>query len=352
MLEFLRKWFSGNVRHSGNTKASTEPTLDLGPAVSHTRPRRPDADVHRLMIQATGIRREKGYTEAVHFLKDLAGIYLQQENTALVTCINKLIPYMKKDTEETYSSTYDYLVDILRKIPAADPYFLNLHITMAELIEVKNRREAIAYLENFLREHPPSADTYYHLIKLGDFYGNEGEMHKAREYLQRAKTFWDTGINRSLLIRMQRRWFRSAANIAARGKSRKEQSDYLTYRFLEFAMDMARVLDPAQIGDFHKRKDQYFNKVRGFEEQESFLCALDFLGIQDKKAEVLGKVYGFVFEEMPVIMGVTETQLRYHPGQPESLEEVRQKKIFAEKPFTELDQIEQHIQQLINRYTL
>lgn len=353
MLEFFKKWLSGNARRGRNRGDHNDPVLDLGQEVfSPKKNLFPEADVHQLMIRATSIRKEKGYAEAIKFLKELAEIYLRQENTALVTCVNKLVPYMKRDPGETYESTYRYLDELLKRLPSSDPYFLNLHITMAELIETKRRQDAIHYLETFLRNHPPSPETYYHLIKLGDFYRSEGDPTRARDYLDKAKAFWNERFHRTVLIRMQRRWYRAAASLAASGNSRKDKAEFLVCRFLEFALDLARVLDPAQIEDFHKRKDQYFHHLRGFENEESFNTSLEVLNISDRKDEIIRRIYGYVFEEMPGIMGVTEKQLNYKTGDPETLEDVREKKIFASRPFTELPAIDSDIRQIVDHFVL
>jgi len=353
MLSFLKKWFKGGSRMQKDTASATDQVLDLGPVAKEKQDTEtvPKADVHRLMIQATQIRKNKGYHQAVQFLQALAESYLKTANTAMVACINKLIPYMKRDHEISYAKTHAYLEELIKHLPEHEPYFLNIHITMAELLQSESTEKAIDYLEQFLRRYPPSPNTYYHVIRLADFYGEKGETSRALEYLTQAKALWETRLQRFQLIKMQRRWHRSSAELARTGGEKRDLSGYLFHRFTEFALDMARTLDPAQIDEFHKRKDQYYKENRGFAGTTPFEQAIEAMGLAEQREVLIKDIYGFVFEEMPLLLGVTEKQLHFKTGQPESLEEVRQKKLFADRPFTQLEEIENHIQKLINRRT-
>ncbi len=348
MLSFLKKWFgnkSGQERHA----AASDPVLDLGPAATPgpSSPKIPKADVHQLMIRATRIRKAKGYHEAVLFLEDLAENYLQENNTALVATVNKLVPYMKKDTELPYPEARQWMENLIKRLPGADPYFLNVHITMAELLETESPGKAIAYLEGFLQEHPPSADTYYPMIRLADFYREQGNRNKAGDYLDQARKWWEGISDRYRLIKMQRRWHHSAALLAYEGESSKDITDFLFHRFMEFALDMARVLDPVQIEEFHKRKDQYYKGERGFAGTTPFEKALETPILSGHRDSLIRNIYGFVFEEMPMILGVPEKQLHFRHGDPESLDEVRQKKLFGSRPFTQHEELEKRIRKIV-----
>jgi hypothetical protein len=115
---------------------------------------------------------------------------------------------------------------------------------------------------------------------------------------------------------------------------------------MEFALDMARVLDPAQPEEFHKRKDQYFKGERGFAGTSSFEKVMERPCLEGKRDALLKEVYGFVFEEMPLLLGVTEKELHFRPGDPETLEEVRKKKLFASQPFTQYDILADRIRKI------
>ncbi len=348
MLSFLKKWFENRSKR-GKSSVPTDPVLDLGPAAAPVKtPKKiPHADVHQLMIRATAIRRNKGYHEAVLFLQELAEHYLNEKNTALVTCVYKLVPYMKKDPELSYEQSYAWFQDLIRRLPQTDPYFLNVHITMAELLEVEGTGKAIEYLEKFLQDHPSSGDTYYHLIRLADFYREQDDRRQAANYLEQARQWWDPARERYRLIKMQRRWHHSAALLAYEGNGSKDLTDYLFHRFMEFALDMARVLDPVQIEEFHKRKDQYYKGERGFAGSTQFEKAIETLGMTDHRDTLIRYIYGFVFEEMPLMLGVPDKQLHFRPGDAESLEEVRQKKLFASLPFTQHDELEKRIRKVM-----
>ena len=322
--------------------------LDLGPHAEAAKimPRVPRADVHRLMVQATALRRKKGYHEAVIFLQDLSEHYLQEKNTALVATVNKLVPYMKKDGKLSYQEARTWLEQVIARLPRTDPYFLNVHITMAELLEQEGIQRSIDYLETFLKDHPPSKDTYYHLIRLADFYREQGDREKARGRLEEARALWDTSLDRYRLIKMQRRWHHSAALLALDEEGETGTAEYLFHRFMEFALDMARVLDPAQPEEFHKRKDQYFKGERGFTGTSSFEKVMERPCLEDRREALLKEIYGFAFEEMPMMLGVTEKELHFRPGDPETLEEVQRKKLFASQPFTQYSVLEERIRKI------
>ncbi|HHJ10069.1 MAG TPA: hypothetical protein ENK25_04160 [Bacteroidetes bacterium] len=348
MLSFFKKWF-GNKGKQGKHTGSTDPVLDLGPAATldDSSKKIPKADIHRLMIQATRIRKTKGYHEAVLFLEDLAEYYLKERNTALVTTVNKLVPYMKKDTQLTYEKARQWLQDLIGRLPVTDPYFLNVHITMAELLEVEGTDKAIEYLKKFLQEHLPSADTYYHLIRLADFYRKQGDLKQTKNYLEQARQWWDTKLARYRLIKMLRRWHHSAALLSFEGNGSKDPADFLFHRFMEFALDMACVLDPVQIDEFHKRKDQYYKGKRGFSGTSQFEKAIESPALPKNRDTLIRDIFGFVFEEMPLMLGVPEKQLHFHPGDPESLDEVRQKKLFSTRPFTRYEELEKKIRKIV-----
>ncbi len=344
MLSFLKRWFSRRGRREEIEGQQPLPGLDPHARAAAMMPRMRRADVHRLMIEATALRRREGYHQAVLFLRQLAEEYLREGNTALITTLNKLVPYLKKDSETSYTEAKEWMEGILSRLPQRDPYFLNAHITMAELLQHEGTEQSVAYLQHFLRDHPPSVDTYYHLIRLADFHRELSELDTAAARMDEALDLWDTSLDRYRLIRMQRRWHRSMALLALAGE---EDHDYLFHRFMEFALDMARILDPARISDFHHRKDQYYKGERGFAGTHPYESVMELPVWKDKKEKILKDIYGFVFEEMPLLLGVTEKELHYRPGDPESLEEVRHKKLFATLPFTQHDLLARRIRQVI-----
>ncbi len=342
MLSFLKRWL--RRRGTGRSR-DAEPELDLGP---HARaaammPRMPRADVHRLMVEATALRRRKGYHEAVQFLMELAEAYLREGNTALVTTLNKLVPYIKRDEQMSYAEARRWMEQLLARLPRHDPYFLNAHITFAELLEQEGADRSIAYLEAFLRDHPPSRDTYYHLIRLADFYREVRDLAKAQEHLMEARRQWDTRLERYRLIRMMRRWHRSMALLSF---ARDDTGEYLFHRAMEFALDMARVLDPARIEEFHHRKDQYYKGERGFVGTTAFENVMRTSALAPRREKIIADLYGFVFEEMPLLLGVTRADLSFRPGDPETLEDVQRRKSFSSRPFLEYDQLNEKIRNI------
>ena len=308
------------------------------------------ADVHKLMIKATKIRKSEGYPPAIDFLQTLAEVYIETQNTALVICMNKLIPYMKRDPEFKFRNIKKYLENVIKRVPDNNSYFLNLHITMANLMKTKSLDKAISYLSKRLELYNISLDTFSMQITLADMLVDNGEIQEAQAILDKAKDLLPAISDRYLLIKKERKWFRSLAKLHFNSSGRSHKVNYLTYRFLEFAMDMARVLDPLQIYCFHQRKDLYYKGERGFIGTEDYEKALIELGIEDKKESIVKEIFGFCFEEMPEIMGITEKQLHYAPGDLESLEEFSEKKMYQRKPFKELPEIEKRINKLVRRY--
>jgi len=113
MFEFLKNLFSG-TRESKKYR-SQNPLLNFKkpPTSFENKVFKTKTDVHKLMIKATGIRKNEGYPAAIEFLQKLAKAYLYEKNTALVLCMNKLIPYMKKDSNQDPDHIKSYLEQII-----------------------------------------------------------------------------------------------------------------------------------------------------------------------------------------------------------------------------------------------
>jgi len=352
MLSFLKKIFSSRLFHRG---MSHDGMLELGlhkKAKAKPAPRVPDADVHKLMIRATQIRKQDGYHAAVKYLKGLAEDYLQSGNTALVTCINKLIPYMKRDPKISFEETRRYLQQVIDRSPGHDPLFENLHITMAELIRSKNTDDSIDYLIKQTSTTRPGRDDFGMFILLADLFIEKHDQTQAQLYLEKSKQLLHPRIERFAYIRRLRKWYQTAAFLSQLDSSRQGAKQYLEYRFIECCLDMARVLDPWQIHLFHERKELYMKKERGFEDSELFRNALVTLLLEEKKDELLSELYRYAFQEMPLAMKVTEKQLNFKNGDPESLEELQEKKNYSQMPFNELPLISDHIKKLLDNYIL
>lgn len=310
----------------------------------------PGADVHKLMIKATQIRKTKGYSEAIDFLSELADHYINDKNTALVVCMNKLIPYMKKDPAYEPDEIKKYLESIISRTPKSDPYFLNLHITMAQFIRSYDLEKSIIYLIDCLEKYKVNLNTFNIQICLANFLGEANKIAKSKSVLKQAKSLLSEKIERFELIKLERKWYRSSAKLNLMKPGEMGMIKYLNHRFIEFALDMARVLDPMHIEVFHERKDLYYKNERGFVNSEDFKSAIQELGLQNEQEALIKNIYGFCFEELPGIIGVTERQLHYLPGDLESIEELREKKMYHRKPFRELPEIEKRIDKIIKKY--
>lgn len=352
MIAFLKRLFSRNHRRKSSKKGHQDVTIQFkdSPAVVGDVYKHPEEDVHKLMIKATSIRKEEGYSKAIIFLKEIAEAYVREGNTALVTCMNKLIPYMKRDDTLSYSETFQYLEQIIERKPENDPYFLALHITMAELIKSQNIENAIKYLEDYLSTTELDYNHFDILIKLVDLYIDKRDTREPRELLPKAKGLLNNKIERYEYIKKERMWFRSSANFHLLLPGDNGKIEYLHNRFVEFTLDMARVLNPIQIELFHQRKDLYYKKERGFEDSEQFNMALEELGIAGEKDTIIKRLYGYAFEELPLVLQVTEKQLNFKPGQEESIEELREKKVYCRQPFIELSIIEDYIREFVKRF--
>ncbi|MCK4700135.1 MAG: hypothetical protein KAT38_07360, partial [Bacteroidales bacterium] len=84
MISFFKRFFLRRKKPTGDNgsfRIHFKELEDSKPLVKH-----PDADVHKLMILATKIKRQDGYFKAITFLKDIAETYLREGNTALVSC--------------------------------------------------------------------------------------------------------------------------------------------------------------------------------------------------------------------------------------------------------------------------
>ncbi len=311
----------------------------------------PDADVHKLMIKATRIRKTEGYPAAISYLKDLIEAYIRDCNTALVVSMNKLIPYMKRDENLSSEEIKDYLSGIIERLPETEPYFLNLHITMANLIRSGKSNDALPYMQDVVKKEGLNIHTFNLHIRLAELYIEDGELDIARDLLDQLKALLHPGLERYQLIKMERKWHRCMTLLHFAQGGETGCSKFLYHRFVEFALDMARVLDPMHIDNFHKRKDLYYKLERGFANTDNFMSALDCLKLTGKQEALIQDVYGFSFEEMPGMLGVSEKVLNYHPGDSESLEELREKKVFFRKPFDQLHSIEVRVNSILKKYT-
>ncbi len=346
MISFFKRFFlrrKKSTGDNGNFRIQFKELEDRKPLVKH-----PDADVHKLMILATKIKRKDGYQKAITFLKDIAETYLREGNTALVTCLNKLIPYMRREPSISYENTRDYLATIIDKVPANEPYFLNLHITMADHINSFDTGEAIQHLSGVINMDTLSHHQYNILIKLADLNIVNRNEKQVRKLLDIARNYIEPCTDRFDKIRRERKWFGTSAGLAYNGTNDAGNTDYLYYLFIEFLLDMARVVNPMHIEDFHKRKDLYFKKERGFADSERFHSFLRQLNIEDKKESILKQLYGFAFEELPLILGITKTELYFRSGDKESLIEIRAKKVFYRRPFRELSNIRDWVQKFVS----
>ncbi len=353
MIEFFKRLFHIRNKKRYPEYIGSNPELDFDNTLQTSKkPRKhPDADVHKLMIEATRIRKTKGYPAAIKYLRDFAEYYLEEQNTALITCMNKLIPYMKRGTIQDNDEIKKYLEGIISRAPTkTEPYFLNLHITMANLFRSYDIEEATTYLKNTLEKHGYTIDTYNIQIHLTDLLSENHKTTEAKASLLHAKTLLNDKLERFKLIKMQRKWHRSYAYLNLFLDNSNNKVNYLFHRFVEFALDMARVLNPIHIDQFHERKDMYYKKERGFVDTESYNKVIQELDLEQRKDSLLKEIYGFCFEEMPAILGVSERQLHYQPGDQESLEELRQKKIFHRKPFKELPVLEDKINHIVQKY--
>lgn len=311
----------------------------------------PKKDVHKLMIRATSIRKKEGYPAAIEYLRKIASYYLEEQNTALVVCMNKLIPYMKKEPGHDPDKIKEYLQQVIDQAPDTDPYFLNLHITMSRLIKSYDLSAAIEYLDMFISDHGINLQTYNHQIEMVDYLIDSGNFKQAESFLEKAHVLLNDHIERFDHIKKERKWHRSAAKLFFQTSSPGKNRKFLFHRFVEFALDLAHVLDPMDTNQFHERKDLYYKNERGFALDADYVSALNQLGLESNQKEgLLREMYGFCFEEMPSVLGVPERQLHFKPGDEETLEELREKKLFTKRAFKELPEIEAGIEKILERH--
>jgi len=151
-------------------------------------------------------------------------------------------------------------------------------------------------------------------------------------------------------IKKQRKWYEASSSFCLIQEGESNRIDFLFNKFIELILDTAIVLNPMEIELFHERKKLYYNKERGFEESNDFISSMEILNILNKKNALLEELYTYTFEEIPQIIGLTKKQLNYKKGDPESIEEVREKMNFLKKRFDNLPKIEQGIRQLLKKY--
>lgn len=350
MFSFLKKLFGSKPERDQLVDPQAKLEFDRKAEDEDIHSFHADADVHRLMIKATSIRKTDGYTAAIRYLQELAEYYRREQNTAMIVCMNKLIPYMKRDESLSKEDTRQYLEAYISGVPDTDPYFLKLHIIMAKLLAESSTEKAISYLEDFLDKNGTGINSYDHQLVLAGLYIESKILSRAKQTLRSLRGLLSEGLERTDHIKKERKWQGTCALLDHELGGDSCRTKYLFHRFMEFALDMARVLDPMQIRHFHERKDLYYKGKRGFIEDERYRETIKLLGLENREENLISDIYGFCFEEMPGLLGVSKNQMDYRPGTSESLEELREKKLFARKTFTETALLEDSIKIIIQKY--
>ncbi len=302
------------------------------------------------MITATKIRRESGYEVAIEFLKNVAEECLNRKLSDLVLCVNKLIPYMKQAPSVSFEDTNEYLDAILKRMPRDDGYYLNLFITKAELLKIRNLNKAVNYLKKVLVKYPAASENINFYLKLGEYYIFLKKKKKAIENIEKAKELLKRKRERYSHLRKQKKWHKLGKSFSIIFQGTNDSTNYLHHSFIEFLMSIALVTSPQNARMYRQYKENYLTGVWSLDKDEHFDVVLSQAGLTDKKNIICAELYKFAFDEMPDLLGVTKKQLAYKKGDSESMEEISNKKAFIDKAFTQYYEIESFVKELISNH--
>lgn len=307
-------------------------------------------DVRSKMIKATRIKRESGYELAIEYLQNVAEECLNRKLSDLVLCVNKLIPYMKQAPSVSYDETNNYIDNILTRMPRDDGYYLNLFITKAELLKIRDLNKAANYLKKVLGKYHAASGNINFYLKLGEYFILLKKKKKAVESIKKARELLKTKRERYSHIRKQKKWHMLGRSFSLSFPSKDYNSEYLYHSFLEFLMSIALVVSPQNARMYRQYRENYQNGVWSIDKDEHFDQILNKSGLTDKKNLICAELHKYAFDEMPDLLGVTKKQLAYKRGDTESIEEISRKKSFINKPFTQYNKIEAFVNDLINRH--
>ncbi|MFC2096826.1 hypothetical protein ACFLSI_00690 [Bacteroidota bacterium] len=308
-------------------------------------------DVRKKMIEATRIKREEGYESAIIFLKKVAEECLMRQLSDLVLCVNKLIPYMmKKDIAISYKETCEYLDDILERMPRDDGYYLNLFITKAGLIHIKDEEKAVNYLEKILNKYRAAKKNINFYLKLAEYNILLKRQKPAEENINKARELLKTKRERYSHIRKQKKWHGLSKLYALNFPEASSHTDFLYHTYLEFLMSICLITSPQNAKLFRHFRENYTNGTWKLDRYEKYNEVLEKSGLLNKKTIIHNELYDYAFNTMPEVIGVTKQQLAYVKGEPESIEEIRKKKVFPKKQFVEFYELDKFTKQLILKY--
>jgi len=306
-------------------------------------------NVRAKMIEATRIKRNNGYGEAIIFLKEVAEECLIRKISDLVLCVNKLIPYMRQDPNISYKETCEYLDGILNRMPRDEGYYLNLFITKAELLKINGINDAIKYLNKVLKVYKASSENINFYLKLSEYYIIQKKKRKANENILKAKELLKSKRERYSHLRKQKKLHELACLYSVNFLQNEDQIDYIFHHYMGFLMSIALVTSPQNARLFRQYRENYQTGTWDIAKDDNLDFFLSKVGLRDKKSIIHKELYTFAFEKMPEILGVTQKQLSYTRGDPESMEEISKKKAFPNKQFTQYYDIEAFVKDQINK---
>lgn len=302
------------------------------------------------MIEATRIKRKSGYGEAIIFLKNVAEECLIRKISDLVLCVNKLIPYMRQDPNISYKETCDYLDGILSRMPRDEGYYLNLFITKAELLKINGIKDAIKYLNKVLKIYNAARENINFYLKLSEYYILQKRKTKANENILRAKELLKRKRERYSHLRKQKKLHELACLYSINFDFGEDQIDFIFHHYMGFLLSIALVTSPQNAKLFRQYRENYNTGTWDIAKDDNLDLFLSRVGLKDKKLIIHKELYTFAFEKMPEILGVTQKQLSYTRGEPESMEEISRKKTFPKKAFTQYYEIEAFVKDQINKH--
>lgn len=322
-------------------------------------------DTNEIKLSATRIKNEKGYSEAINFIKTSIESNIIPFNK-LAALLKKSIDYMKKEGSFANEAIYNYVISTIDNSKEKDN-IENINLIGSILGTIDS-----GYGLEFLIEKlgAPETDSkkdirYFDaFMLLCDFYIARRENDNAFVTTGRAALLlnWNNAFD---FLMKQGFIYRKQAEICL-NEIRPDYHNFLYFRIIDFIIGMTRDLvasAPSFSTFFYERKLYLKKKIKVLEEDENLNDALFTLKISNFKNEILNEIYAFTFNELPLKIGIPENYFKEDIWKILSKEKLTTQKgssdwtefmvwylDFHKKPFTELSIIHDFVANLLQKY--
>lgn len=322
-------------------------------------------DISAIKKQSTQIKDKEGFLASINFVKDfISGNNIELDE--LISLLKKIVPYMKKEKtmpDEDILKYIHFQIDRFEEKGKVE----NLTV-IADILSRVNNRQGLEYLESklgdFESDKEKSLEFFDALILLGDFYLANKQGDKAFSTIRRALLLVTNFSDKFDYLSKQKLTAQKCANICLNGQKKPQYADYIHYEIVAFILEIARdAISFPHLSGFLHRRNICFQDGWGFEENEDFDKALEYLNIKKHKKELLNDLYNFTFNELPLKIGIPKEYFNervlestsnisdnFHTNYPQWRNVLEAKAIFNNRPFEEIGTIHEFASTIVKKY--